>query len=184
LTDGAGLTIAAAGSIALVAAFELGSLIRTSPSPEMAQDAQRDEEVRGGLMAQVGKIGIAISGGPNPAEIVDLVVLAESLSCDSAWIAEGHGGDQFAILAACAMRTSRNRRLIHRSIARSCYRAAPKLREPPRIQFPCADHPKSVHSPYEYESVRRHALYSAFPLRHDLRHVRADAKILCGRRRD
>src|ERR1051326_8565581 len=58
---------------------------------------------------QVGKIGIAISGGPNPAEIVDLVVLAESLGYDSAWIAEGHGGDQFAILAACAMRTSRIR---------------------------------------------------------------------------
>ena len=67
------------------------------------------EDVRGGLMARVGKIGIAISGGPNPAEIVDLVVLAESLGYDSAWIAEGHGGDQFAILAACAMRTSRIR---------------------------------------------------------------------------
>lgn len=52
-------------------------------------------------------IGIAISGGPNPAEIVDLVVLAESLGYASAWVAEGHGGDQFAILAACAMRTSR-----------------------------------------------------------------------------
>jgi probable F420-dependent oxidoreductase len=52
-------------------------------------------------------MGIAISGGPNPAEIVDLVVLAESLGYESAWVAEGHGGDQFAILAACAMRTSR-----------------------------------------------------------------------------
>jgi len=60
-------------------------------------------------MAEMAKIGIAISGGPNPAEIVDLVVLAESLGYDSAWIAEGHGGDQFAILAACAMRTSRLR---------------------------------------------------------------------------
>jgi len=54
-----------------------------------------------------GRIGIAISGGPNPAEIVDLVVLAESLGYESAWVAEGHGGDQFAILSACAMRTSR-----------------------------------------------------------------------------
>jgi alkanesulfonate monooxygenase SsuD/methylene tetrahydromethanopterin reductase-like flavin-dependent oxidoreductase (luciferase family) len=53
------------------------------------------------------RIGIAISGGPNPAEIIDLVVLAESLGYESAWVAEGHGGDQFAILAACAMRTSR-----------------------------------------------------------------------------
>ncbi len=57
----------------------------------------------------MSRIGIAISGGPNPAEIVDLVVLAEGLGYESAWVAEGHGGDQFAILAACAMRTSRIR---------------------------------------------------------------------------
>ena len=57
----------------------------------------------------MSRIGIAISGGPNPAEIVDLVVLAESLGYESAWVAEGHGGDQFAVLAACAMRTSRIR---------------------------------------------------------------------------
>ena len=55
----------------------------------------------------MSRIGIAISGGPNPAEMIDLVVLAESLGYESAWIAEGHGGDQFAILAACATRTSR-----------------------------------------------------------------------------
>ena len=55
----------------------------------------------------MSRIGIAISGGPNPADIIDLVVLAESLGYESAWVAEGHGGDQFAILAACAMRTSR-----------------------------------------------------------------------------
>src|SRR6201995_5139159 len=57
----------------------------------------------------MSRIGIAISGGPNPADIVDLVVLAERLGYEHAWIAEGHGGDQFAILAACAMRTSRIR---------------------------------------------------------------------------
>ena len=54
----------------------------------------------------MAKIGVAISGGPSPAEIVDLVVLAESLGYESAWVAEGHGGDQFAILAACAVRTA------------------------------------------------------------------------------
>ena len=48
----------------------------------------------------MSRIGIAISGGPNPADIIDLVVLAESLGYESAWVAEGHGGDQFAILAA------------------------------------------------------------------------------------
>jgi hypothetical protein len=56
---------------------------------------------------RISRIGITISGGPNPAEIVDLVDLAESLGYESAWVTEGHGGDQFAILAACAARTSR-----------------------------------------------------------------------------
>jgi alkanesulfonate monooxygenase SsuD/methylene tetrahydromethanopterin reductase-like flavin-dependent oxidoreductase (luciferase family) len=57
----------------------------------------------------MSKIGIAISGGSNPADVIDLVVLAGSLGYESAWVAEGHGGDQFAILAACAVRTSRIR---------------------------------------------------------------------------
>jgi len=73
----------------------------------------------------MNKIGIAVSGGPNPAEIVDLVVLAESLGYDSAWIAEGHGGDQFAILAACAMRTSRIR--LGTSISSVFVRSAPTI---------------------------------------------------------
>src|SRR3954451_9538384 len=55
------------------------------------------------------RLGIAFSGGPSPAEIVDCIVLAESLGYESAWVAEGHGGDQFAILAAAASRTSRIR---------------------------------------------------------------------------
>src|SRR5881275_2054321 len=44
----------------------------------------------------MSRLGIAFSGGPNPAEVVDLVDLAESLGYESAWVAEGHGGDQFA----------------------------------------------------------------------------------------
>jgi probable F420-dependent oxidoreductase len=76
-------------------------------------------------MAQMGGIGIAISGGLNPAEIVDLVALAESLGYDSAWIAEGHGGDQFAILAACAMRTSRIR--LGTSVSSVFVRTAPTI---------------------------------------------------------
>ena len=73
----------------------------------------------------MGKIGVAFSGGPSPAEIVDLVVLAESLGYDSAWVAEGHGGDQFAILAACAMRTSRIR--LGTSISSVFVRSAPTI---------------------------------------------------------
>jgi alkanesulfonate monooxygenase SsuD/methylene tetrahydromethanopterin reductase-like flavin-dependent oxidoreductase (luciferase family) len=53
------------------------------------------------------RLGIAFSGGASPAEIVDCVKLAEGLGYESAWIAEGHGGDQFAVLAACARETSR-----------------------------------------------------------------------------
>jgi hypothetical protein len=37
----------------------------------------------------MNRIGIAISGGPNPAEIVDLLVLAESLGYESAWSPKG-----------------------------------------------------------------------------------------------
>lgn len=55
----------------------------------------------------MGRIGIAFSGGPTPAEITDCAVLAEDLGYDSVWVAEGHGGDQFATLSACAVRTSR-----------------------------------------------------------------------------
>src|SRR5580693_833359 len=71
------------------------------------------------------RTGIAISGGPNPAEIVDLVVLAETLGYESAWVAEGHGGDQFAILAACATRTSRIR--LGTSISSVFVRTAPTI---------------------------------------------------------
>jgi probable F420-dependent oxidoreductase len=73
----------------------------------------------------MNRIGVAISGGPNPAEIVDLVVLAESLGYESAWVAEGHGGDQFAILAACAVRTSRIR--LGTSISSVFVRTAPTI---------------------------------------------------------
>jgi len=55
----------------------------------------------------MGRIGIAVSGGPQPSETVDCVKLAETLGYESAWVAEGHGGDQFAVLAACAVQTSR-----------------------------------------------------------------------------
>jgi 5,10-methylenetetrahydromethanopterin reductase len=73
----------------------------------------------------MNRIGIAVSGGPNPADIIDLIVLAESLGYESAWVAEGHGGDQFAILAACAMRTSRI--LLGTSISSVFVRTAPTI---------------------------------------------------------
>lgn len=51
-------------------------------------------------------LAIAVSGGPRPSEIVELIRLAEDLGYESAWVAEGHGGDQFAVLSAAAVQTS------------------------------------------------------------------------------
>src|SRR5262245_5644689 len=55
----------------------------------------------------MNRIGVAFSGGLPPADIVECVKLADELCYESAWVAEGHGGDQFAILAACAVVTRR-----------------------------------------------------------------------------
>ena len=51
-------------------------------------------------------LGFAVSGGPNASEIVRLSQIAEDLGYTSAWVAEGHGGDQFAVLGAVATATS------------------------------------------------------------------------------
>jgi alkanesulfonate monooxygenase SsuD/methylene tetrahydromethanopterin reductase-like flavin-dependent oxidoreductase (luciferase family) len=53
------------------------------------------------------------------------VGLAESLGYESAWVAEGHGGDQFAMLAACAAQTSRI--LLGTSITSVFVRTAPTI---------------------------------------------------------
>ena len=76
-------------------------------------------------MVDSRRIGIAFSGGANPSEIVDCVRLAESLGYESAWVAEGHGGDQFAVLAACAAETSRI--LLGTSITSVFVRTAPTI---------------------------------------------------------
>jgi alkanesulfonate monooxygenase SsuD/methylene tetrahydromethanopterin reductase-like flavin-dependent oxidoreductase (luciferase family) len=76
-------------------------------------------------MIDTGRIGIAFSGGASPSEIVECVRLAESLGYESAWVAEGHGGDQFAVLAACAAQTSRI--LLGTSITSVFVRTAPTI---------------------------------------------------------
>src|SRR5262245_2660000 len=55
------------------------------------------------------RIGVAFSGGLTPSDVVECVKLADALGYESAWVAEGHGGDQFAILGACAAVTRRIR---------------------------------------------------------------------------
>ncbi|HEY2994588.1 MAG TPA: LLM class flavin-dependent oxidoreductase [Methylomirabilota bacterium] len=71
------------------------------------------------------RVGVAFTGGLTASDIVHCVKLAEDLGYDSAWVAEGHGGDQFAILAACAVATSRIR--LGTSISSVFVRSAPTI---------------------------------------------------------
>ena len=51
-------------------------------------------------------LGFVTSGGLQPRDAVKCIQRAEILGYTSAWMAEGHGGDQFAILSAAAVQTS------------------------------------------------------------------------------
>src|SRR5687767_14006270 len=55
------------------------------------------------------RVGVGFSRGLAPAEVVECARLAESLGYESVGMAEGHAGDQFAILGACAQATERVR---------------------------------------------------------------------------
>ena len=71
------------------------------------------------------RLGVAFSGGLTPPEVVECVVAAERLGYESAWMTEGHGGDQFAILSACAVRTERI--LLGTAISSVFVRSAPTI---------------------------------------------------------
>jgi alkanesulfonate monooxygenase SsuD/methylene tetrahydromethanopterin reductase-like flavin-dependent oxidoreductase (luciferase family) len=73
----------------------------------------------------MARLGFALSRGLPPSDIVDCVKLAEALGYESAWAAEGHGGDQFAILTACAMVTERI--LLGTSISSVFVRSVPTI---------------------------------------------------------
>ena len=81
-------------------------------------------ESRGGSDG-AARIGVAFSRGLAPAEVVECVKLAEALGYESAWMAEGHAGDQFAILGACAVATARIR--LGTSISSVFVRSAPTI---------------------------------------------------------
>jgi alkanesulfonate monooxygenase SsuD/methylene tetrahydromethanopterin reductase-like flavin-dependent oxidoreductase (luciferase family) len=54
------------------------------------------------------RLGIALGSGLSPTDITDIVEsvrLTEQAGYESAWIVEGHGGEQFSILTACALAT-------------------------------------------------------------------------------
>src|SRR5436190_22027491 len=61
------------------------------------------------MTAENIRIGVGFSRGLAPAEVVECARVAESLGYESVWMAEGHAGDQFAILGACAQATRRVR---------------------------------------------------------------------------
>lgn len=71
------------------------------------------------------RMGVGFSRGLAPADVVDCVKLAEELGYESAWMAEGHAGDQFAILGACAAATTRIR--LGTSISSVFVRSAPTI---------------------------------------------------------
>jgi alkanesulfonate monooxygenase SsuD/methylene tetrahydromethanopterin reductase-like flavin-dependent oxidoreductase (luciferase family) len=74
----------------------------------------------------MARIGFALSRGLPPGEIVDCIKLAEELGYESAWVAEGHGGDQFAVLAAAAAVTTRIQ--LGTSINKSLWRRSKPVR--------------------------------------------------------
>lgn len=71
------------------------------------------------------RLGVGFSRGLGPAEMVECIRLAESLGYESAWVAEGHAGDQFAILGAAAAVTTRIR--LGTAISSVFVRSAPTL---------------------------------------------------------
>ena len=73
----------------------------------------------------MARIGLALGGGLAPGEIVDCVKLAEELGYESAWMLEGHGGDQFSLLTACALATQRI--LLGTSISSVFVRSVPTI---------------------------------------------------------
>ena len=81
------------------------------------------------------RIGVAFAGGGmSPTEVVECVKLAEELGYESAWVAEGHGGDQFSLLTACALATSRIQ--LGTSISSVFVRSAPTI----AMAAACVDH--------------------------------------------
>jgi probable F420-dependent oxidoreductase len=73
----------------------------------------------------MSRLGLALTGRLTPAEIVECIQLAEELGYESAWMAEGHGGDQFAVLAAAAAKTRRIR--LGTAISSVFVRSAPTI---------------------------------------------------------
>lgn len=66
-----------------------------------------------------------MAGGLSPPEVVECVKAAEDAGFESAWYVEGHGGDQFSILTACALATRKIK--LGTSISSVYVRTAPTI---------------------------------------------------------
>jgi 5,10-methylenetetrahydromethanopterin reductase len=80
------------------------------------------------------RLGIALGSGLSPTETVECVRLAEQAGYESAWIVEGHGGDQFSLLTACAFATNHIR--LGTAISSVFVRTAPTI----AMAAACVDH--------------------------------------------
>ena len=81
------------------------------------------------------KVGLGLSGsGMTPPEVVECVKLADDLGYHSAWLSEGHGGDPFSTLTACALATKNI--LLGTSITSVFVRSAPTI----ALGSACVDH--------------------------------------------
>ena len=80
------------------------------------------------------RLGIALGAGLSPADTVECARLAEQAGYESAWIVEGHGGDQFSLLTACALATTRIR--LGTAISSVFVRTAPTI----AMAAACIDH--------------------------------------------
>ena len=80
-------------------------------------------------------LGIGLSGQDmTPLEVVECCRLADQLGYDSFWLSEGHGGDQFTTLTACALATENIK--LGTSIISVYVRSAPDHRHGRRLPRP------------------------------------------------
>jgi 5,10-methylenetetrahydromethanopterin reductase len=80
------------------------------------------------------RLGIALGSGLSPADTVECARLAEQAGYESAWVVEGHGGDQFSLLTAIALATARMR--LGTAISSVFVRTAPTI----AMAAACIDH--------------------------------------------
>ncbi len=80
------------------------------------------------------RLGVALGSGLSPADNVECARLAEEIGYESAWIIEGHGGDQFSVATGCALATRRIR--LGTAISSVFVRTAPTI----AMATSCLDH--------------------------------------------